>query len=97
MLELIIAAAMGGGLASAITAWAVRRKIGAEASEIEDRIRQAVLESFQKRIDFLSSQVTLLQGQVNDLQKENELLRKKNGELEDRLERYEKRSDQGYV
>ena len=96
MLELIIAALMGGGLASAITAWAMRRKIGAEASEIESRIHRAVFEAFQGRIDFLCSQVEMLQGEIEDLQKENKLVRKKNSELEDRLGRYERQSDTGF-
>lgn len=99
--ELIIAAIAGGGISSVvtsvITSWAVRQKIGAEAEEVEERIRQSVIESLQGHIDFLNVQIEKQEARIERqdariqaLEDENELLRKKNGEMEDRIERYEK-------
>ena len=100
-LELITAAIGGGTLASLITAFAMRRRITAEAEQIEQRIYQAVLQSFQTSIDFLNKQVALQQEQIKAQQEQIKAqqvqiadLQKANKALREKLESYKK--DTGY-
>jgi septal ring factor EnvC (AmiA/AmiB activator) len=65
----------------------MRRKLEAEAQEVEKRIRTDVLKSLQEHIAFLDERIAKLQDRIQALERENELLRKKNRELEARLEK----------